>query len=184
MMELVKVFLEEGDLWDEEKVVLEKEGERARIVVVYLGRKKANLRLKYEIEVLAREARAEIRVFGVLLDEARKDLAMRLNFGSGSEKASGEELEDSMNLSSMVQNRTEPILESAEQSAAGKHGVKVGRIDEKQVNYLMVRGIDERKIRKMLVLAKLKQALKWIEKKENREKLERGLRRIEGILER
>ena len=184
MMELVKVFLEEGDLWDEEKVVIEKEGERARIVVVYLGRKKANLRLKYEIEVLAREARAEIRVFGVLLDEARKDLAMRLNFGSGSEKASGEELEDSMNLSSMVQNRTKPILESAEQSASGKHGVKVGRIDEEQVNYLMARGIDERKIRKMLVLAKLKQALKWIEKKENREKLERGLRRIEGILER
>mgnify|MGYP000945987998 CR=1 FL=1 len=184
MMELVKVFLEEGDLWDEEKVVLEREGERARIVVVYLGRKKANLRLKYEIEVLAREARAEIRVFGVLLDEVRKDLAMRLNFGSGSEKASGEELEDSMNLSSMVQNRTKPILESAEQSASGKHGVKVGRIDEEQVNYLMARGIDERKIRKMLVLAKLKQALKWIEKKENREKLERGLRRIEEILER
>lgn len=182
MMELVKVFLEEGDLWDEEKVVLEKEGERARIVVVYLGRKKANLRLKYEIEVLAREARAEIRVFGVLLDEARKDLAMRLNFGSGSEKASGEELEDSMNLSSMVQNRTEPILESAEQSAAGKHGVKVGRIDEKQVDYLMVRGIDKRKVREMLVLAKLKQSLSLVEETENLKKLEWAFGQISTIL--
>lgn len=182
MMELVKVFLEEGDLWDEEKVVLEKEGERARIVVVYLGRKKANLRLKYEIEVLAREARAEIRVFGVLLDEAKKDLVMRLNFGSGSERASGEELEDSMNLSSMVQNRTEPILESAEQSAAGKHGVKVGRIDERQVGYLMVRGIDKRKVQEMLVLAKLKQSLSWVEKTENLKKLEWAFGQISTIL--
>ena len=107
---------------------------------------------------------------------------MRLNFGSGSEKASGEELEDSMNLSSMVQNRTEPILESAEQSAAGKHGVKVGRIDEKQVDYLMVRGIDKRKVREMLVLAKLKQSLSLVEETENLKKLEWAFGQISTIL--
>lgn len=184
MRELVKLILAEGKFRDEERLLLQKEGERARIIVLYLGRKKANLRLKYEIELRARETRAEICVFGVLLDEARKDLTMRLDFKRGSERASGEELEDSLNLSSMVQNRTEPILESAEQSSAGKHGVKVGRIDERQVDYLMSRGIDERKTQKMLVLAKLKQSLKWVNKKENREKLERDLKYIEGILDR
>lgn len=184
MRELVKLILAEGEFRDEEKLLLQKEGERVRIVVLYLGRKKANLRLKYEIKLRARETRAEICVFGVLLDEARKDLTMRLDFKLGSEGASGEELEDSLNLSSMVQNRTEPILKSAEQSSAGKHGVKVGRIDERQVDYLMSRGIDERKTQKMLVLAKLKQSLKWVNKKENREKLERDLKYIEGILDR
>lgn len=182
MRELVKLILAEGEFRDEEKLLLQKEGERARIVVLYLGKKKANLRLKYEIELRARETRAEICVFGVLLDEARKDLTMRLDFKSGSEGASGEELEDSLNLSDAVQNQTKPILESAEQSSAGKHGVKVGRIDQKQLDYLRERGIGLEKAREMLVLAKLKQVLKWVEKAENREKIEEALGRIRAIL--
>ena len=58
----------------------------------------------------------------------------------------------------------------------------MGRIDQKQLDYLRERGIGLEKAQEMLVLAKLKQALKWVEKAENREKIEEALGRIRAIL--
>lgn len=169
--EVVRVFFDGEDVDDELEMVLDEPNERLRITVVYLGVKEMKMRMDYRVKVLAPGVMAEIRVFGVLMDRAEKELKMEICFERGSRGASGEELEDSLNLSKEAKNTTLPILLSAEQSSESKHGVKVGRIDKKQVEYMENRGLEEGVIRKMMVRTKLKQALRWIDSESEKGRL-------------
>lgn len=173
--EIVRVFWEGKDVEDEIELVLDQTGEQACIVAIYVGMDAEKIKLDYKIRVVAPKAKAEIRVFGVLMGKAEKELKMELDFGRGSVWAVGEEMEDSLNLSDGVVNRTWPMILSAEQTATGKHGVKVGRIDEEQLSYLRQRGLETGEARKLLIKAKLKQALGWIEDQEIREKFRKEL---------
>lgn len=161
------------------EVILKIPGERVNIVVVYIGRGAGKINLNYKVKLLAPETTAKIRVVGLLMDQAKKKLKMELEFSKKAINAEGEELEDSLNLADEVKNESSPIIRSENGEAKGKHGVKVGQIDESQVEYLKSRGVSREKAIKILVKAKLMQALSWVEDEEKRAALKRKLEALD-----
>ncbi|MBR2830866.1 SufD family Fe-S cluster assembly protein [Candidatus Saccharibacteria bacterium] len=179
MREIVRVFLDGGAVRDELKLSLKKVGERARMVVFYVGREQDELDLKYQIKQMAPETKGEIYVYGVLVGAAQKKLQMEIEFCRGAKGAFGEEREEVMLLSEKARNMSLPMMLCGEEEARGVHGASVGRIDEAEVLYLKSRGIDERTAREMLVRAKLMQGLGKIEDEKVRESVRKQLEAVE-----
>lgn len=72
-----------------------------------------------------------------------------------------------------------PILEVENDDVSCSHGAALGQVDEEQLYYLLSRGLDEEKAKKMLALAFIEPLLQKIEHQKAREKILEQLKQIE-----
>ena len=90
---------------------------------------------------------------GFLGDQARKTLRMTIDLVHGSSGSKGNEAETVMGFGPDVVNRTLPVILCDEDDVQGNHGATIGGISQDQVDYLAVRGLNERLVDELLVRA-------------------------------
>lgn len=149
--------------------VLEKPGEKVRVVIVYYGKGQDDMRIMVRMDHFGPETESEVLVYGVLDGEAKKTLEMQTRLFPGCDGAKAVEKEEAMVLSDRVRNVTLPIMRCSEEGAHGEHGASSGRINPEQVRYLQTRGFSEMEARKMLMRAKLMQAAYRVQNPKKRE---------------
>ena len=150
--EVFEKFLERGDykrLWR-----ISEAGKRLKVLVRYRVVEGEKLRVNYKVVVAAPDVEVEMKAVGAVAGE--KELNMTIKLLRGAKGSSGVVKDEVILVSEKAQNVSRPIILSAEKEAIGKHGVSVGRVDERAVEYMKARGIPEKKARGMLVEAKLK----------------------------
>ena len=128
-------------------------GRKVRVLVKYRVAEGEKLRADYRVVVAAPEVEVEMKAVGVVAGE--KELSMTVEFLRGAKGSWGEVKEEVILLGAQARNVSRPVILSAEKEATGKHGVSVGRVDERAVEYMRTRGVSREKAREILVRAKL-----------------------------
>ena len=76
------------------------------------------------------------------------------NFKKDCKKAYGSETEFCTLLSTDAKSKALPILLCTEEDVDGKHSTATGQIDDKQMFYLMSRGLNKKEAQKLILKAK------------------------------
>ncbi len=126
---------------------------------LYFGDDKNRLDLNYIQDVFGIKARTEIEVVGALTDFAKKNFKGTINFEKGCKKAFGSENETCLLLSKNSKSKALPMLLCGEEDVDGKHSSSVGKADEKELFYIMSRGLSYQEALKLSVKAKFSTVL-------------------------
>ena len=118
---------------------------------------------------------AQIRVNGVLKDEAKKLTRATIDFKKGSSDSVGSETEDVLMMSDNVINRTVPLILCTEESVEGVHGATLGRPSEEIMTYMMSRGLDKDEIYDIMEKARLDAAASKISDEQTRREIAKYL---------
>ena len=103
---------------------------------------------------------------GALKDRSKKHFKGTIDFKKGSKKAKGNENEFCMLLSDTARSIALPMLLCSEEDVEGNHSSAAGKIDDKEMFYIMSRGFDRAEAMKLLVRAKFNKILKQIRNEE------------------
>ena len=153
--------------------------EKLRIAVVYVARRA--VALDFRVRHLGEQSESEIRAAGVILSGAEKRLLMQTEFVKGCIGSFGRQHEEVVVGEGRAvpgRNISQPVMLCAEKTARGEHGAGVGKIDGRQLLYLMNRGIAESEARKLLIFVKLISAVKIIKNRTLREGAEGKVREL------
>lgn len=131
------------------------EGAVANLNSIYFGAKSCNADLKYLINCKEKNSTAQMNVVGVLKDRANKNFVGTINFERGAKNSKGAESEHCILLSTDAKSKSTPMLLCKEEDVDGTHSSSVGKVDDKQLFYVMARGFDEREATELIVNAKL-----------------------------
>lgn len=146
---------------------------------LYVASGKSFVDLNYEQDVFGKTCKADIQTIGALFGDARKHFKGTINFEKGCKKSVGCEDELCLMLSKNAKSKALPMLLCTEEDVEGKHSSSVGKVDDKQLFYVMSRGFSFSEAQKLIVQAKFDCILKNIfnEKlrKELVEKIDRKL---------
>ena len=118
--------------------------------ILYLGDEKRNIDIASRVDIIGKEAVANIFCKGILLDECKKTLRDTLLFVNGAKGSKGKEIEHVLMLSPFVKNVSVPILLCGEEDVEGEHATSSGKIDDKSLFYMMSRGISESEAKKLI----------------------------------
>lgn len=132
------------------------EGKQATntINTIYLGKESQVFDLNYIGELKGEQSNIDIEVQGALKDTAKKHFKGTIDFKKGSKKAKGNENEFCMLLSSAAKSLALPMLLCSEEDVEGNHSSSAGKIDNKQLFYIMSRGFNYKEAMKLMVRAK------------------------------
>ena len=129
---------------------------------IYLGKDKQVLDLNYIAELYGKESIVNIEVQGALKDKAKKNFKGTIDFKKGCKKATGNENENCMLLSDTAKSIALPMLLCSEEDVEGNHSSAAGKIGEKELFYIMSRGLELKEAMKLLVRAKFNKILESI----------------------
>ena len=150
--------------------ILGKESE-SNLNTIYLGKDNQIFDMNYIDEIRGEKAKANIEVQGALNDEAKKNFKGTIDFKKGCKKASGSENENCMLLSDKAKSIALPMLLCSEEDVEGEHSTSSGKIEEKELFYIMSRGFELKEARKLLVRAKFNSIIEKIKKTELKEEI-------------
>ena len=144
------------------------EGKNAdcRLNTIYLGKEDQLLDLNYIGELFGEKSNIDIEVQGALKDNARKHFKGTIDFKKGCKKASGNENESCMLLSDTAKSLALPMLLCSEEDVEGNHSTSAGKIGEKELFYIMSRGVELKDAMKLMVRAKFNKILENIKNEE------------------
>lgn len=146
---------------------------------LYLAGNKNLVDLLYCQDIYGKNCVATIDTIGTLSDCARKNFKGTISFEKGCKKSYGDENEFCLLLSDTTKAKALPMLLCAEEDVDGKHSTSVGRVDEKQLFYIMSRGLSYQEALKLIVKAKFNQIVSGLFDKdlidEINEKIDRKL---------
>lgn len=143
-------------------LVLDGQGSRANLDMLYLGSGQRSLDLTSQAEHRGKGTVSDIHARGVLLDRSRKVLRDTLDFQPGASGSRGREEEQVLLLSPAVRNLSVPVLLCGEEDVEGEHAATSGRPDEAALFYLMSRGLNEADAQKLLARAAFEQVVERI----------------------
>ena len=129
---------------------------------IYIARKEQLLDLNYIAELYGKNTNVNIDFQGALLDNAKKHFKGTIDFKKGAIKSTGSENEACMLLSNSAKSLSLPMLLCSEEDVDGAHSSSAGKIDEKELFYIMTRGFSRKDAQKLLVKAKFNNILKGI----------------------
>lgn len=132
------------------------------INTIYLGKENQLLDLNYIGELQGEKSSINIEVQGALKDNAKKHFKGTIDFKKGSKKAKGNENEFCMLLSNTAKSLGLPMLLCSEEDVEGNHSSAAGKVDEKQLFYIMSRGFNYKEAMKLIVKAKFNTILENI----------------------
>lgn len=129
---------------------------------IYLGIGEQRKDINYIAEVRGTKTNIDIDVQGALKDSAKKNFKGTIDFKKGSKKAKGNENEYCMLLSDKAKSIALPMLLCTEEDVEGNHSTASGKVDEKQLFYIMTRGISYKEAVKLIVKSKFNKIIERI----------------------
>lgn len=149
------------------------------VKTIYLGTQNQLKDINYIVDINGQESSAYIDVQGALKDESKKHFKGTIDFKKGCKKAKGNENEFCMLLSDKAKSLALPMLLCTEDDVEGNHSTASGKVDNKDLFYIMSRGISYKDAIKLLVKAKFNQIIQTIKdeqlKQEILEQIDRRL---------
>lgn len=133
-----------------------------RIDTIYLGKENQVFDLNYIGELKGEKSKIDIEVQGALKDTAKKHFKGTIDFKKGCKKAKGNENEACMLLSDRAKSLALPMLLCSEEDVEGNHSSSAGKIDEKELFYMMSRGFEIKDAMKLMVRARFNKILEKI----------------------
>lgn len=118
--------------------------------------------MNYIGELKGKRSEIGIEVQGVLKDKSKKHFKGTIDFKRGSKKAKGNENEFCMLLSDDARSISLPMLLCSEEEVEGNHSSASGKVDEKQLFYIMSRGFDKMQAIKLIVRARFNDIIRNI----------------------
>ena len=138
---------------------------------IYLGKENQLFDLNYIGELRGKKSNIDIDVQGALKDNARKHFKGTIDFKRGCKKAKGNENEACMLLSDKAKSLALPILLCSEEDVEGNHSTSAGKMEEKELFYIMSRGFELKEAMKLMVRARFNKILENIKNEELKEKI-------------
>lgn len=132
------------------------------IKAIYLGKEEQLIDLNYIAELRGEKSNIKIDVQGALKDKAKKHFKGTIDFKTGCKKAVGDENEFCMLLSDTARSLALPMLLCSEEDVEGNHSSAAGKIDEKELFYIMSRGFDRKDAMKLVIRAKFNEIIENI----------------------
>ena len=129
---------------------------------IYLGIGEQRKDINYIAELRGTKTNIDIDVQGALKDSAKKNFKGTIDFKKGSKKAKGNENEYCMLLSDNAKSIALPMLLCTEEDVEGNHSTASGKVDEKQLFYIMTRGISYKEAVKLIVKSKFNKIIERI----------------------
>ena len=129
---------------------------------IYLGIGEQRKDINYIAELRGPKTNIDIDVQGALKDSAKKNFKGTIDFKKGSKKAKGNENEYCMLLSDKAKSIALPMLLCTEEEVEGNHSTASGKVDEKQLFYIMTRGISYKEAVKLIVKSKFNKIIEKI----------------------
>ena len=129
---------------------------------IYLGIGEQRKDINYIAELRGTKTNIDIDVQGALKDSAKKNFKGTIDFKKGSKKAKGNENEYCMLLSDKAKSIALPMLLCTEEDVEGNHSTASGKVDEKQLFYIMTRGISYKEAVKLIVKSKFNKIIERI----------------------
>ena len=138
---------------------------------IYLGKENQIFDLNYIGELRGAKTNINIEVQGALKDTAKKHFKGTIDFKKGCKKAKGNENEACMLLSDTAKSLALPILLCSEEDVEGNHSSSAGKIGEKELFYIMSRGLDLKDAMKLMVRARFNKILENIKNEDLKEQI-------------
>ncbi len=133
---------------------------------IYLGIGEQRKDINYIAELRGPKTNIDIDVQGALKDSAKKNFKGTIDFKKGSKKAKGNENEYCMLLSDKAKSIALPMLLCTEEDVEGNHSTASGKVDEKQLFYIMTRGISYKEAVKLIVKSKFNKIIERVSDEE------------------
>ena len=133
---------------------------------IYLGIGEQRKDINYIAELRGTKTNIDIDVQGALKDKAKKNFKGTIDFKKGSKKAKGNENEYCMLLSDKAKSIALPMLLCTEEDVEGNHSTASGKVDEKQLFYIMTRGISYKEAVKLIVKSKFNKIIERVSDEE------------------
>ena len=133
---------------------------------IYLGKENQLFDLNYIGELRGKHTDINIEVQGALKDNAKKHFKGTIDFKKGCKKATGNENENCMLLSDTAKSLALPMLLCSEEDVEGNHSSSAGKIEDKELFYIISRGIELKEAMKLIVKAKFNKILENIKNEE------------------
>ena len=130
---------------------------------IYLGNNDQLFDLNYLAHCKGIQTNINIEVQGALKDKSVKHFKGTIDFKKGCKKSSGNENESCLLLSNEAKSLALPMLLCSEEDVIGNHSSSSGRVDSKELFYLMTRGFSEKDAMRLLVRAKFNNFLEKID---------------------
>ena len=121
------------------------------INTIYLGTDNQLLDLNYIVEVYGKKSSVNMNLKGAIKDKSKKHFKGTIDFKKDCKKAKGDENEYCTILSDTAKSISLPVLLCTEEDIEGNHGTASGKVDEKQLFYLMTRGLSLKEAQKLIV---------------------------------
>ena len=133
---------------------------------IYLGTSSQLKDINYIAELKGEKTVVDIDVQGALKDESKKNFKGTIDFKKGCKKAKGNENEYCMLLSPKAKSIALPMLLCMEDDVEGNHSTASGKLDNKELFYIMSRGISFKDATKLLVKSRFNKILERIKDEE------------------
>ena len=133
---------------------LEGKNSNSELDTIYLGDKERLIDLNYISHLRGEKSNTNIEVQGALKDKAVKNFKGTIDFKQGCSGSKGNENEFCMLLSDTAKSKALPMLLCTEDDVEGNHSTASGKVDKKELFYLMSRGISQKEAMKLIVRAK------------------------------
>ena len=134
-----------------------------KLNTIYLGKDEQQFDLNYILELYGSNSNVNIDVQGALTDSSKKNFKGTIDFKQGAKKSKGNENEYCMLLSDKAKSKSLPILLCHEDDVEGNHSSSAGKLQDKDLFYIMSRGIDSKDAVKLLVRSKFNSVIDKIE---------------------
>ena len=133
---------------------------------IYMGAKDELKDINYIADVRGKKSNIDIDVQGALDENCKKNFKGTIDFKKGCTKSKGNENEYCILLSEKAKSIALPMLLCTEDDVEGNHSTASGKVDNKELFYIMTRGISHREAIKLMVKAKFNNILKNIKNEE------------------
>ena len=149
------------------------------VETLYLGGGNTKNDLNVLIDVFGTNCVANINSVGALMGCAEKSFKGIISFKRGSKKSVGKENETCLLLSKSAKSKALPAILCEEEDVDGSHSSSIGKLGEKELFYLMSRGLTKQEANRLFVMARFNLILNDIFdedlKTHIKEKIEKGL---------
>lgn len=141
------------------------------IDTIYLGKKNQLFDFNYISELRGKKSIVNMNIQGALKDYSKKHFKGTIDFKKGCKKATGNESESCLLLSNTAKSLTLPMLLCSEEEVEGNHSSSAGKIDEKELFYIMSRGFELKEAMKLIVRARFNNILLKVENEKLRNEI-------------
>ncbi len=128
---------------------------RLRTDTAYIARNNQEFDMNYEAVSTGKKTDCLMNVKGTITDSAKKTYRGTIDFKNGCSGSTGNEMEETLLLSSSAVNKSIPIILCDEEDVSGEHGASIGKLGEEILFYMNSRGISRSEAEKIMMKAKV-----------------------------